>query len=82
MVMAYDMGQNLPGACAQIAAEVLGVRYEDIHVVTGDTDSTMFDTGSGASAGCYQVGNAVMKAAEEARRQLLDRAGKRLGLAR
>jgi xanthine dehydrogenase molybdenum-binding subunit len=81
MVMAYDMGQNMPGACAQIAAEVLGVRYEDIHVVTGDTDSTMFDTGSGGSAGCYQVGNAVMKAAEEARKQLLDRAGKRLGLA-
>jgi xanthine dehydrogenase molybdenum-binding subunit len=81
MVMAYDMGQNMPGACAQIAAEALGVRYEDIHVVTGDTDSTMFDTGSGGSAGCYQVGNAVMKAAEEAKKQLLDRAGKRLGLA-
>jgi xanthine dehydrogenase molybdenum-binding subunit len=80
MVNAYDMGQNLLGTCAQIAAEVLGVRYEDIHLVTGDTDSTMFDTGIGASAGCYQVGHAVMKAAEEARRQLLDRAGKRLGL--
>ena len=81
MVMAYDMGQNLPGACAQIAAEVLGIRYEDIHVVTGDTDSTMFDTGAGASAGCYLVGHAVMRAAEEARKQLLDRAGKRLELA-
>ena len=81
MVMAYDMGQNLPGACAQIAAEVLGVRYEDIHVVTGDTDSTMFDTGAGASAGCYLVGHAVMRAAEEARKQLLDRAGKRLEIA-
>jgi len=80
MVNAYDMGQDLPGACAQIAAEVLGVRYEDIHVVTGDTDTTMFDTGIGASAGLYQVGHAVMKAAEEARKQLLDRAGKRLGL--
>jgi len=81
MVTAYDMGQNLLGTCAQIAAEVLGVRYEDIHIVTGDTDSTMFDAGIGASAGCYQVGNAVMKAAEEARKQLLDRAGKRLGIA-
>jgi xanthine dehydrogenase molybdenum-binding subunit len=75
------MGQNLPGACAQIAAEVLGIRYEDIHIVNGDTDSTMFDTGIGASAGLYQVGHAVMNAAQEARRQLLDRAGKRLGLA-
>ena len=80
MVTAYDMGQNLSGTCAQIAAEVLGIRYEDIHIVNGDTDSTMFDTGIGASAGLYQVGHAVMNAAAEARRQLLDRAGKRLGL--
>jgi xanthine dehydrogenase molybdenum-binding subunit len=81
MVTAYDMGQNLSGTCAQIAAEVLGIRYEDIHIVNGDTDSTMFDTGIGASAGLYQVGHAVMNAAAEARRQLLDRAGKRLGVA-
>jgi xanthine dehydrogenase molybdenum-binding subunit len=81
IVTAYDMGQNLSGTCAQIAAEVLGIGYEDIHIVNGDTDSTMFDTGIGASAGVYQVGNAVMKAAQEARRQLLDRAGKRLGVA-
>jgi xanthine dehydrogenase molybdenum-binding subunit len=80
MVMAYDMGQNLPGTCAQIAAEVLGIRYEDIHVVTGDTDSTMFDTGAGASAGCYVLGQAVMRAAEEARKQLLGRAAKILEL--
>jgi xanthine dehydrogenase molybdenum-binding subunit len=81
IVTAYDMGQNLPGTCAQIAAEVLGIRYEDIHIVNGDTDSTMFDTGIGASAGLYQVGHAVMNAAQEARRQLLDRAGKKLGVA-
>jgi xanthine dehydrogenase molybdenum-binding subunit len=81
IVTAYDMGQNLPGTCAQIAAEILGIRYEDIHIVNGDTDSTMFDTGIGASAGLYQVGRAVMNAAQEARRQLLERAGKRLGVA-
>ena len=68
IVTAYDMGQNLPGTCAQIAAEVLGIGYEDIHVVNGDTDGTMFDTGIGASAGLYQVGYAVMNAALAARR--------------
>jgi len=81
IVTAYDMGQNLCGTCAQIAAEVLGIRYEDIHIVTGDTDITMFDTGIGASAGLYQVGHAVMNAALEAKKQLLDRAGKKLGVA-
>ncbi len=81
IVTAYDMGQNLSGTCAQIAAEVLGIRYEDVHIVNGDTDSTMFDTGIGASAGLYQVGHAVMNAAQEAKRRLLDRAGKKLGVA-
>ena len=79
LVTAYDMGQNLPGTCAQIAAEVLGIRYEDIHLANGDTDSTMFDTGIGASAGLYQVGYAVMNAALEARRELFGRAARRLG---
>jgi xanthine dehydrogenase molybdenum-binding subunit len=80
MVNAYDPGTNLPGVCAQLAAEVLGLRYEDIHVVTGDTDSTMFDCGVGGSAGVYQTGQAVMNAANEAKKQLLERAGKILEL--
>lgn len=80
ILTAYDMGQNLPGTCAQIAAEVLGIRYEDIHVVNGDTDNTMFDTGIGASAGLYQVGYAVMNAALEAKKSLLERAARRLGV--
>jgi xanthine dehydrogenase molybdenum-binding subunit len=66
---------------AQIAAETLGLHYEDIHVVTGDTDSFMYDTGQHASGGCYQIGHAVMGAAEEARKQLLERAAKKLVVA-
>ena len=67
VVSASDVGQNVLGAMAQIAAEVLGIRYQDIYFVTGDTDSTMFDTGQHASGSCYQIGNVVMKAAEEAK---------------
>lgn len=81
LVNAADIGQNIIGAVAQIAAETLGLGYEDIHVVAGDTDSTMYDTGQHASGGCYQIGNAVIRAAEEAKAQLLDRAAKKLGLA-
>jgi len=80
LVSAADMGQNLIGAMAQIAAETLGLNYEDIHVVTGDTDSTMYDVGQHASGGCYQIGNAVIKAAEEAKKQLLGRAVKKLNV--
>lgn len=78
IVSAADIGQNLIGALAQIAAETLGLNYDDIHVVTGDTDSTMYDTGQHASGGVYQIGHAVMRAAEEAKKQLLERAAKRL----
>jgi len=75
-----DMGQNLLGTMAQMAAEVLGLNYEDVHMVSGDTDSTMFDTGQHASGGCYQLGHAVIQAAEEARGQLFERAARKLGV--
>jgi xanthine dehydrogenase molybdenum-binding subunit len=78
MVNAPDLGQNVIGALVQIAAESLGLRYEDIHVVSGDTDSTLYDIGQHASGGCYQIGNAVINAVEEAKRQLLERAAKKL----
>jgi xanthine dehydrogenase molybdenum-binding subunit len=78
IVSACDMGQNLLGAMAQIAAETLGIQYEDVHVVTGDTDSTLYDIGQHASGGCYQIGHAVIKAAEEAKKQILERAAKKL----
>jgi xanthine dehydrogenase molybdenum-binding subunit len=78
---ACDMGQNLQGTMAQMAAEVLGLDYEDIHIVTGSTDSTLFDIGQHASGGCYQFGHAVIRAAEEAKTQLLQRAAKKMSVA-
>lgn len=73
-------GTNIWGALSQIAAEELGVHAEDIHVVTGDTDITMFDLGSHASRSTYVTGNAVLMAARQAKGQLLERASKRLGV--
>jgi len=80
MVNPGDAGTGSSGAMAQIAAEELGVHYEDIHVVTGDTDITMFDNGSHASKVAYVTGNAVAGAAREAKKQLLERAAKALGI--
>jgi len=71
-----EIGQNIVGALSQIAAEGIGLRYEDIHVVWGDTDATVFDVGSHASRTCYIAGNAVKKAAEEVKQQIIDRAAK------
>ncbi|MBW2609300.1 MAG: molybdopterin-dependent oxidoreductase [Deltaproteobacteria bacterium] len=78
MVSACDMGQGILGALGQIAAEELGLCPEDIHLVSGDTDITMFDPGQHGSRSCYVMGNAVMKAARQAKVKLLERAAKTL----
>jgi len=78
VVSPCEMGQGILGVLAQIAAEELGLDIEDIHIVTGDTDVTMFDIGSHASRSAYVIGNAVLKAAQEAKGQLLERAAKAL----
>lgn len=73
-------GTHIWGTLSQIAAEELGIRAEDIRIVTGDTDATMFDIGSHASRSTYVTGNAVLMAAREAKKQLLERAAKMLGV--
>lgn len=75
-----EPGTGILGVLAQIAAEELGINYEDVHIVTGDTDITMFDIGSHASRSTYCIGNAVIAAAREAKGQLLERASKILGV--
>jgi len=73
------MGQGILGGLAQIAAEATGLRYEDIHVVTGDTDVTLFDVGSFASRSTYACGNAVLDAGKKIRGTVLRRAAAKLG---
>jgi xanthine dehydrogenase molybdenum-binding subunit len=74
-------GTSIWGTLSQIAAEELGIRAEDINVVTGDTDVTMFEIGSHASRSTYVIGNAVLMAVRQAKRKLLERAAKRLAVA-
>jgi len=71
-------GTHIWGTLSQIAAEELGIRVEDIHIVTGSTETTMFDLGSHASRSTYVTGNAVLEAARQAKSQLLERAAKML----
>ena len=63
---------------AQIAAEVLGVTFEDVTVVRGDTDSAPFGTSSGGSVVTFSFGNAVKRAAEDARNRVLELAADHL----
>jgi CO/xanthine dehydrogenase Mo-binding subunit len=56
---------------ALIAAEVLGLRPDQVRVVNGDSDAAPFAGVSGGSKITYTVGAAVRRAAEDARQQIL-----------
>jgi CO/xanthine dehydrogenase Mo-binding subunit len=57
---------------AMIAAEVLGMRPEQVRIEVGDTRSQPFSGQAGGSRTVYVIGSAVRAAAEDARRQLLE----------
>lgn len=67
-----DLGQGLKTVIGQIAAEALGVPLDSITIDTGDTDSAPHCMGTFASRGTHRVGNAVIMAANEARKALLE----------
>ena len=74
LIGATDLGTGADTILAQMAAEVLGVRTEDIVVYAADTDMTPFDVGAYASSTTYVSGMAVKKSADEVSRQIRTRA--------
>ncbi len=67
-----DLGQGLKTVIAQIGAEVLGVPFENVLIDTADTDTGPHCMGTFASRTTHRVGNAVIQAAEEARKIMLE----------
>ena len=74
-----DIGTGLDTISAKVAAEILQVPLEKVSVVSGDTDSCMFDTGAYASSGTYFSGNASLKAAEDLKTKMLREAALQMG---
>jgi len=64
-------GQGHETAFAQIVAEELGVRLEDVHVTTGDTRRMGYSVGTFASRAAVMSGNAVALAARKVREKAL-----------
>jgi putative selenate reductase molybdopterin-binding subunit len=79
LVGATDLGTGSDTVIAQIVAETLGCRLEDIIVYSSDTDMTPFDVGAYASSTTYISGGAAKKAAEDVRKQIFERAALMLG---
>jgi len=76
-----QVGQHIWGALAQVAAGELGLAPEDVKIVTGDTDVTLFEYGSDASRSAFAIGNATVGAARQAKALMLAHAGRMLGMA-
>jgi len=66
-----DNGQGNDSMMVQIAAEVLGMRMDEINLVSADSEITTLDQGAYSQAAAFVSGNAVRAAAMDAREQLL-----------
>ncbi len=73
-----EMGQGLPAVLAACAAEELGLPYEDVRVLLGDTDVCPDGGPTTASRQTYVSGNAARHAAMQVRDKLAAVAASRM----
>jgi CO/xanthine dehydrogenase Mo-binding subunit len=68
------MGQGARTVFTQLAATELGVPLDKVSVVSGDTTLVPFDASTSASRSTAFMGNAILKACREIKRQLIEMA--------
>ena len=73
-----EMGQGGKTVLSQIAAEELGVSFGQMTVAESDTSRTPYDLATVSSRSTTLMGLAVQKAAQDAKRQLIELASKTL----
>lgn len=73
-----EYGQGRDTTFCQIAAEVLDVPMKTVKIILPDTDVTPYSLGPWGSRVTYSGGIAVIRAAEDAKRQLLEEASSML----
>ena len=77
---ATEIGQGADTVFSQMAAQVLDLPLQDIHIVsTQDTDVAPFDTGAYASRQTYVTGMAIKQTAQLLKERVLDFAALELG---
>jgi aerobic carbon-monoxide dehydrogenase large subunit len=64
-------GQSVETTMAQIVADTLGVAYDDVTVVQGETESTPYGPGTGGSRTAVVAGGAARQASEAVRGKVL-----------
>ncbi|MBS4024056.1 MAG: 4-hydroxybenzoyl-CoA reductase subunit alpha [Clostridia bacterium] len=69
---ATDIGQGSDTILCQMAAEAMGYHYENMKIVSADTETTPHDFGAYASRQTLMSGAAVKEAGEEVKKQVLE----------
>ncbi|WP_329204426.1 xanthine dehydrogenase family protein molybdopterin-binding subunit [Streptomyces sp. NBC_00683] len=77
---APSQGQGHRTSMAQIAADAIGVPFDVIDVVGGDTEATPFGVGTIASRALVNAGNATHRAGRLVREKIVEAAARRLGV--
>ena len=73
IIGSVDIGGTRPAAAQQFA-EVLGIPVESVNPQVGDTESIGFTSMTGGSGAAFKTGWACFEAAEDVKRQMIDRA--------
>ncbi|MCU0612659.1 MAG: molybdopterin-dependent oxidoreductase [Candidatus Eisenbacteria bacterium] len=82
LISAMEIGQGLLTVMAQIVAEILTVPPHKIRVETPDTDRNPYEWQTVASHITWSTGNAVKRAAIDAREQIMDLAERAFAIPR
>ncbi|MBI3092298.1 MAG: xanthine dehydrogenase family protein molybdopterin-binding subunit [Candidatus Tectomicrobia bacterium] len=73
-----EIGQGAGTVLVQLAAESLGMPVERVRLALLDTDVVPFDVGTISDRSTFHMGNAIVAAAADLRRQLLEHASRLL----
>ena len=68
-VSAKSTGQSHDSVFARLVAQELGVPYETVKILEGDTDAVPFGSGTGVSRSAVSTGGAIRLAASDIRRK-------------
>ncbi len=82
MISGMDIGQGLLTVMAQIVSEVLTIKPSKVRVETPDTDRNPYEWQTVASHVTWSCGNAVKKAALDAREQIFDTVARALNISK
>lgn len=82
LISSVEMGQGVKTAMAILGAERLGIPIARVRVSSVDTDATPYDQQTSSSRSTHCMGNAVVRAVDALREELLERGAALLAAAK